>query len=129
MLVVQGFWLADLQWEAFSPLLPGHHPGACRVDDDRHVLTGIVHMLKNGGRWQDCPRCDGPWVSVANAIRTASPLQRGISNPSEAQRRLEAGAMTAPSCQAPHAGHRCSRRQRWSRRPGQCGPPGAPFHR
>lgn len=38
------------------------------------------------------------WVSMANAMRTTPPFQQGISNPSEAQRWLEAGAMTTPSC-------------------------------
>jgi hypothetical protein len=38
------------------------------------------------------------WVSMANAMRTTSPFQQVISNPSEAQRWLEAGAMTTPSC-------------------------------
>jgi hypothetical protein len=38
------------------------------------------------------------WVSIAKAIRTASPFQHGISNTSAAQRRFEAAVATAPSC-------------------------------
>ena len=29
---------------------------AWRAFDDRRVLSGIVHALRNGGRWADCPR-------------------------------------------------------------------------
>jgi transposase len=57
--MTQGFWLKDRQWEAIAPLLPQNQPGARRVDD-RRVLSGILHMLKHGGRWQDCPRFYGP---------------------------------------------------------------------
>jgi transposase len=35
------------------PLLPTNQPGARQVDN-RRVISGIVHMRKNGGRWQDC---------------------------------------------------------------------------
>jgi hypothetical protein len=31
-----------------------NQPGARRTDD-RRVLSGIVHVLKTGCRWQDCP--------------------------------------------------------------------------
>jgi hypothetical protein len=37
------------------------------------------------------------WVSMAKAMRTTSPFQQEISKPSDAQRRFEAGATTAPS--------------------------------
>ena len=40
-------------------------PGARRVDD-RRVISGIVHMLRNGGRWQDCPACYGPPTTIYN---------------------------------------------------------------
>ena len=46
------FWLSDRQWSVLCPLLPINQPGARRVDD-RRVISGIVHMLRNGGRWQD----------------------------------------------------------------------------
>jgi len=36
-------------------------------------------------------------VSMAKATRTTSPFQQGISKPSDAQRRFEAGATTVPS--------------------------------
>lgn len=73
--MAQGFWLTDRQWEAIAPLLPRNQPGARRVDD-RRVLSGIVHMLKHGGRWQDCPRVYGPPTTIYNRYHRWS--QRGI---------------------------------------------------
>lgn len=59
------FWLSDAQWEAIEPLLPKNQPGAQRVDD-RRVISGIVHVLKTGCRWQDCPDVFGPSTTVYN---------------------------------------------------------------
>ena len=69
------FWLSDQQWEALAPKLPSNQPGARRVDD-RRVISGIVHMLRNGGRWQDCPACYGPSTTIYNRYHRWS--QRGI---------------------------------------------------
>src|SRR3546814_18698036 len=49
------FWFSDAQWARIEPLLPANARGKRRVDD-RRVLSGIVHALKCGGRWADCPR-------------------------------------------------------------------------
>ncbi len=59
------FWLDDRQWAAIEPLLPKNQPGARRVDD-RRVLSGIIHVLKTGCRWQDCPSTYGPPTTVYN---------------------------------------------------------------
>jgi transposase len=59
------FWLSDRQWAAIEPLLPKNRPGARRVDD-RRVLSGIIHVLKVGCRWQDCPALYGPPTTVYN---------------------------------------------------------------
>lgn len=48
------FCLSDEAWAATEPHLPKNQPGARRVDD-RRVISGIIHMLKCGGRWADCP--------------------------------------------------------------------------
>lgn len=29
--------------------------------DDRRVISGIVHMLRSGARWRDCPAAYGPY--------------------------------------------------------------------
>jgi len=59
------FWLSDAAWAAIEPHLPKNQPGARRVDD-RRVISGIVHMLKCGGRWADCPSDYGPATTVYN---------------------------------------------------------------
>ena len=59
------FWLSDAAWAAIEPHLPSNQPGARRVDD-RRVISGIVHMLKCGGRWADCPREYGPSTTIYN---------------------------------------------------------------
>ena len=58
-------WLSDAEWARIEPLLPSGRCGARRVDD-RRVISGIVHMLKCGGRWQDCPGEYGPSTTVYN---------------------------------------------------------------
>lgn len=59
------FWLDDDQWAVISPLLPTNQPGAHRTDD-RRVISGIIHVLRSGCRWQDCPFCYGPSTTVYN---------------------------------------------------------------
>ena len=49
------FWLTDAQFERIEPHLPTDTRGKPRVDD-RRVISGIVHVLKSGGRWIDTPR-------------------------------------------------------------------------
>jgi len=48
------FWLNDEQWQRIAPRLPTDVRGVERVDD-RRVISGIVHVLKSGCRWCDCP--------------------------------------------------------------------------
>src|SRR3954463_12465230 len=59
------FWLDDRQWAALEPLLPKNQPGA-RRKDDRRILSGIIHVLKAGCRWQDCPAVYGPPTTIYN---------------------------------------------------------------
>jgi transposase len=59
------FWLSDTQWAAIEPHLPKNQPGARRVDD-RRVISGIIHVLKTGCRWCDCPSEYGPATTVYN---------------------------------------------------------------
>ena len=62
------FWLSERQWRAIEPLLPKNQPGARRTDD-RRVISGIVHVLKTGCRWQDCPSVYGPSTTIYNRFR------------------------------------------------------------
>lgn len=59
------FWLSDEQWAVIGRLLPAAGAGARRVDD-RRVISGIVHVLKSGCRWQDCPAVYGPPTTIYN---------------------------------------------------------------
>lgn len=59
------FWLSDEAWAAIEPHLPKNQPGARRVDD-RRVISGILHVLKSGCRWRDCPSEYGPHTTIYN---------------------------------------------------------------
>lgn len=59
------FWLNDRQWAKLEPLLPVYAQGARRVDD-RRVISGIIHVLKSGCRWADCPKEYGPRKTIYN---------------------------------------------------------------
>src|SRR5499426_836914 len=69
------FWLSDEQWSRIEPHLPTDVRGVERKDD-RRVISGIVHVLKSGCRWCDCPPEYGPSTTIYNRfVRWA---ERGI---------------------------------------------------
>ena len=69
------FWLSDDQWRAIEPHLPTDVRGKERADD-RRVISGIVHVLKSGCRWKDCPPEYGPATTIYNRfVRWA---ERGV---------------------------------------------------
>ena len=45
---------------------PGEPGRPALTDDDRRIISGIVHMLQSGGRWRDCPRDYGPYTTIYN---------------------------------------------------------------
>ena len=59
------FWLTDSQFAKLAPHLPRDTRGKPRVDD-RRVISGIVHVLKSGGRWVDAPDFYGPRKTLYN---------------------------------------------------------------
>jgi transposase len=65
MRMSEGFWLSDAQWRRLAPLLPNKSRGVKRVDD-RRVISGIVHVLRSGGRWIDAPASYGPRKTLYN---------------------------------------------------------------
>ena len=69
------YWLDDEQWRRIEPHLPGDVRGKERVDD-RRVISGILHVLKSGCRWKDCPPEYGPHTTVYN--RFARWAERGV---------------------------------------------------
>ena len=48
-----------------APLLPTDVRGKERVDD-RRAISGILHILKSGCRWCDCPPEYGPPTTIYN---------------------------------------------------------------
>ncbi len=69
------FWLSDEQWMRIEPYLPTDVRGKERVDD-RRIISGIVHVLKSGCRWKDCPEEYGPHTTVYN--RFTRWAERGV---------------------------------------------------
>ena len=69
------FWLSDSAWAAIEPHLPHGQPGKPRVDD-RRVISGILHILKTGGRWRDVPPAYGPPTTIYNRYNRWS--RRGL---------------------------------------------------
>jgi len=59
------FWFDDEQWAKIGPLLPTNQRGPAR-QDDRRILSGIMHVIKTGCRWVDCPPEYGPLKTVYN---------------------------------------------------------------
>src|ERR1700680_2520611 len=59
------FWLNDRQWACVAPYLPSNLTGPER-DDDRRIISGIVHILQCGARWRDCPPEYGPYTTIYN---------------------------------------------------------------
>lgn len=52
--MAQLFRLSDKAWGQIEPYLPHRQLGKPRVDD-RRVISGILHVLKVGCRWQRLP--------------------------------------------------------------------------
>src|SRR3954464_11605798 len=69
------YLIGDKAWSAIDPLLPKVYAGA-RRKDDRRVISGIVHVLRSGCRWQDCPAVYGPSTTVYNRFNRWS--RRGL---------------------------------------------------
>ena len=69
------FWLSEEQFGLIKPHLPCRAAGK-RREDDRRIISGIIHVLQSGCRWQDCPSRYGPATTVYNRYNRWS--QKGI---------------------------------------------------
>ena len=58
------FWLSQSQLARIAPYFPLSH-GIARVDD-RRVVSGIIHVIRNGLRWRDAPPDYGPHKTLYN---------------------------------------------------------------
>ncbi len=72
------FWLSEDAWAAIEPLLPTVYAGA-RRQDDRRIISGIIHVLRCGCRWQDCPSVYGPSTTVYNRFNRWSGRGRWVA--------------------------------------------------
>jgi transposase len=74
------FWLDEEQFARLAPHLPTDTRGKPRVGD-RRVISGIVHVLKSGGRWVDAPPVYGPKKTLYNRfVRWAAKASGWISS-------------------------------------------------
>ena len=58
------YYLSQAQLDRLKPYFPLPH-GVPRVDD-RRVVSGIIHVLRNGLRWCDAPSEYGPHKTLYN---------------------------------------------------------------
>ena len=59
------FWMNDREWAALEPLIPMNRRGV-KPKNNRKIISGIVHVLRVGCRWRDCPEVFGPPTTVYN---------------------------------------------------------------
>ena len=70
-MILDHFWLTEPQSAKITPHLPTDTRSKARVDD-RRVISGIVHVIKSGGRWIDAPP-DGPKKTLDNRMCARPP--------------------------------------------------------
>jgi transposase len=128
------FWLTDTQFSRIEPHLPTDTRGKARADD-RRIISGIIHVLKLGGRWVDAPPEYGPrktlcnrfvrgaekgvWVGLFRALAQAGgpPVQVLIDSPAVKADRSAAGGKRGEANQASAAGAAGARRSTRGRTP------------
>jgi transposase len=59
------FWLTVEQLAAIEAAIPTRRRGV-KPRQNRAVISGIIHVLKIGCRWKDCPREYGPHTTIYN---------------------------------------------------------------
>ena len=69
------FWLTDEQFAALAGHLPMVHTGPER-QDDRRIISGIIHRFREGCRWRALPEEYGPYTTVFNRYNRWS--RRGL---------------------------------------------------
>jgi transposase len=66
------YWLTEVQFERIKPHFLRPH-GRPRVDD-RRLISGIIHVIRNGLRWRDTPADYGPHKTLYNRFARWSRL-------------------------------------------------------
>src|ERR1700687_92785 len=70
------FWFSDGQWARIEPFIPSNRRGV-KPKNNRRILSGIMHVLKSGCRWVDCPPEYGPAKTVYNRFNRWSAQEIG----------------------------------------------------
>src|ERR1700704_6304687 len=65
------FWFSDGQWARIEPFIPSNRCGV-KPKNNQRILSGIMHVLKSGCRWVDCPPEYGP---AKNGLQSLQPLE------------------------------------------------------
>jgi len=125
------FWLTDAQFARIAPHLPTNTRGKPRVDD-RRVISGIVQVLRSGGRWVDAPGVYGPrktlynryvrwaakgvWVDLFQALaRTGGPPAHLLIDSSAVKAHRSASGAKGGNTRRPSADHAAGARPRSTR--------------
>lgn len=58
------YWVSDEAWSKIEPRLPKNNPGRKKLFDDRLVISAIIHMLKTGTPWSNCPEFYGIGTTI-----------------------------------------------------------------
>jgi transposase len=61
------YWITECQLARIKPYFPRSH-GRPRVDDCS-VISGIIHVIRNGLRWRDAPEVHGSHKTLYNRCR------------------------------------------------------------
>jgi transposase len=108
------FWLSDDQWGMIEPLIPMHRRGV-KPQNNRAVISGILHVLKYGCRWRDCPAMYGPPTTIYNRfnrwskagiwqamfdqlVKLDEAKTQSIDSTTSKAHRCSAGGKGGPSC-------------------------------
>ena len=70
------FYLSESQMERISPFFPRSH-GIPRADG-RHVVSGILYVIKHGLQWKDAPAEYGPAVQSVRQVEQARCFQQDL---------------------------------------------------
>jgi putative transposase len=58
-------WLSEAQFARLKPLLPNKPRGVAR-EDDRRMISRIIHVIRGGLMWRDAPAVYGPSKTLYN---------------------------------------------------------------
>ena len=61
--MVNEFWLSEACWAVIEALIPMDRRGV-KPGNNFAVISGIIHVLRTGCRWRDCPAIFGPHTTV-----------------------------------------------------------------